>query len=249
MAFFLAGCLLVAVRSPPLLLLAGSGVRRTPVVLLQQRDGSRRAKDLQKKAVVPALEKDRHLYFDRVELTLQGGDGGNGAVVQGAQASDRSALEMPAGGPGGDVVLFVDTSVSDLLHLRVCCAAAVAGARCKRPARGEDRRSGAGLANRLQAVHSRRRSLSTLSPVPLRVRPDLARPTVVTGSPEAQGRGWARLSRPAVAARGREAAAPRRERPRGRQPAARSDGRDPARGRAPGHLRQDGGGQGAGPAG
>jgi len=99
--------------------------RRCPPIALPQRDATR-SKALRDKKPAADVEKDKHLYFDRVELTVQGGHGGDGAVVRpdgggiNEQAAERSELVMPSGGNGGGVVLFVDPAMTDLLHLRVC---------------------------------------------------------------------------------------------------------------------------------
>ena len=68
-----------------------------------------------------------YLYYDEVELTVRSGPGGHGAVLTLPKRGDGPRLKRtadddfelpPGGGHGGDVVLFVDPSVGDLLHLR-----------------------------------------------------------------------------------------------------------------------------------
>ena len=117
------GCLALAAHMAPVRLTHWA-TRSTPL-MLRQRPVARRSKVLRKKPVEPSLEKDKHLYFDRVELTVQGGHGGDGAVIRpdqeglSAQAMERSEVVMPPGGNGGGVLLYVDPSLTDLLHLRV----------------------------------------------------------------------------------------------------------------------------------
>lgn len=92
---------------------------------MRQGETPRKSKALRNNPIKPSLEKEKHLYFDRVELIVQGGHGGDGAVVRpddagvNAQAAERSELVMPPGGAGGGVLLYVDPALTDLLHLRV----------------------------------------------------------------------------------------------------------------------------------
>ena len=112
---------------PPAAAVASLVPRHSPAVAAAprpSRDSSRKAKALGTKGVAPSVEKQKHLLFDRVELTVRGGDGGDGVVVppSGRHAARLSSglesdLELPPGGDGGDVVLYVDPSLSDLLPL------------------------------------------------------------------------------------------------------------------------------------
>ena len=71
-----------------------------------------------------AIESERHLYFDRVDFEVRGGHGGDGALIHprggGAKLKTGAGggIELPdGGGRGGDVILYVDSSVPDLMHL------------------------------------------------------------------------------------------------------------------------------------
>ena len=75
----------------------------------------------------PEVAKLKHLHFDEAEIIVRAGAGGHGAVItlpkrgEGPKirrTSDDDFELPPGGGDGGDVVLFVDPSVGDLLHLR-----------------------------------------------------------------------------------------------------------------------------------
>lgn len=104
------------------------------------RVGSQAKKTGKKSSVVkPAQKKPKktgsemgrrdesYLYYDEVEIAVRSGAGGHGAVLtlpkkgEGAKlkrTADNDFELPPGGGHGGDVVLFVDPSVGDLLHLR-----------------------------------------------------------------------------------------------------------------------------------
>ena len=69
----------------------------------------------------------KHLYFDRAEITVRSGKGGNGAVLDLPPRKSGIVLNKnadgdfelpPGGGKGGDVILQVNPALSDLLHLR-----------------------------------------------------------------------------------------------------------------------------------
>ena len=88
---------------------------------------SRDAKRLSTRAPTDAATvKQKHLLYDEVAVRARGGRGGDGMLItlpargKGPMLS-RTAdgdLEMPpGGGRGGSVIIYVDTSVSDLLHL------------------------------------------------------------------------------------------------------------------------------------
>ena len=73
------------------------------------------------------LEDDKHLFYDEVEVAVRSGGGGHGAVISLPKRGDGPRLKRtadddfelpPGGGHGGDVILVVDPSVNDLLHLR-----------------------------------------------------------------------------------------------------------------------------------
>ena len=83
-------------------------------------------KQLPHKAMPAAIEKEKHLHFDHADITVRGGAGGHGAVIrlpgpgEGPRLpkdSDGNFMLPEGGGRGGDVLLEVDPSLSDLLHL------------------------------------------------------------------------------------------------------------------------------------
>eukprot|EP00316_Scyphosphaera_apsteinii_P008668 CAMPEP_0119305280 /NCGR_PEP_ID=MMETSP1333-20130426/6314_1 /TAXON_ID=418940 /ORGANISM="Scyphosphaera apsteinii, Strain RCC1455" /LENGTH=442 /DNA_ID=CAMNT_0007308339 /DNA_START=137 /DNA_END=1465 /DNA_ORIENTATION=+ len=87
--------------------------------------GVRQPKRLSERSQQPPSE-ERHLYFDRVEVVVSGGHGGNGAVIHVGRNRKEPRLGRtaggdfqlpPGGGRGGDVILFVDPTLPDLLHL------------------------------------------------------------------------------------------------------------------------------------
>ena len=95
--------------------------------LLCASNNRRAAKRLSIKAPTPEIEKDKHLLFDEAEVVARAGPGGNGAVLTLPSRGEGPKLKRtadsdfelpPGGGHGGDVILFVDPGVSDLLHLR-----------------------------------------------------------------------------------------------------------------------------------
>ncbi|XP_058725340.1 probable GTP-binding protein OBGC2 [Vicia villosa] len=85
-----------------------------------------------------ALTKEPHKYFDHVTITVRGGDGGHGSILnqkpkkeaekgkkgKGIDSHKRSALKrdfdgsviLPMGGHGGDVVIYADESKDTLLE-------------------------------------------------------------------------------------------------------------------------------------
>ena len=96
---------------------------RTPCLVRAPR--GRGAKRLSE-STPSGLAKDKHLFFDEVAVSVRGGHGGNGAAFHLPRAGKGAKLkrtadgdfELPAGGGhGGRVVLEVDTSLQDLLHL------------------------------------------------------------------------------------------------------------------------------------
>jgi len=104
---------------PPLLAPSPHQRCRSPPLLR-----ARKVKELATQG--PLKGKAAHEYFDRVDVTVRAGAGGHGAVIRLPRGGkgpklDRNAdgdLELPpGGGTGGDVVLFVDPAVPDLLHL------------------------------------------------------------------------------------------------------------------------------------
>ena len=107
------------VPTPPRLLARGkpSSARKTKEKRLPTK----------KKPIDPAVEKEKHLLFDECELTCRSGAGGRGAVITLPKRGEGPMLRRdaddnfelpPGGGHGGNIVLFVDPSVGDLLHLR-----------------------------------------------------------------------------------------------------------------------------------
>ena len=97
----------------------------SPVLLAGPKKAS--GKKLPPKPPPPDIDKDKHLFFDEAEVTCRAGAGGRGAVITLPKRGDGPKLKRtadddfelpPGGGNGGDVVLYVDPSCSDLLHLR-----------------------------------------------------------------------------------------------------------------------------------
>lgn len=135
---------LVGRATVPVLLALSCSVRHAPPscvrhmspVLLAKRDASVKGrggnsassgKKLTRKKPPAAVEKDKHLLFDEADIVCRSGVGGSGAVIKLPKRGDGPKLRRtadddfelpPGGGCGGDVVLFVDPSYGDLLHLR-----------------------------------------------------------------------------------------------------------------------------------
>ena len=97
--------------------------------MVAQRGAShkRNAKRLAVRKPPSDIEKDKHLHFDEAVVTVRAGAGGRGAVIPPDAAGEGRRLKRtsdsdfelpPGGGCGGDVILFVDPALSDLLHLR-----------------------------------------------------------------------------------------------------------------------------------
>lgn len=115
-------------RSVPSAVLPRPLLRSHPVLMAASRKGdSKPSKRLSSKAPPEDIEKLKHLYFDEVEVVVRSGNGGDGAVIalpargEGPRlkrTSDDDFELPPGGGAGGNVVLFVDPALSDLLHLR-----------------------------------------------------------------------------------------------------------------------------------
>ncbi|KAK7382988.1 hypothetical protein VNO78_28653 [Psophocarpus tetragonolobus] len=77
-----------------------------------------------------SLAKEPHKYFDHVIITVRGGDGGHGAVLNQREEQDKGkkkgkgslkrdfdgSLLLPMGGHGGDVVIYADEAKDTLLE-------------------------------------------------------------------------------------------------------------------------------------
>jgi len=114
----------IITRSPPISLLAAKsqppkkGVKKINVKKIKRLKTTKPPAD---------VAKDKHLFFDEAEITCRSGAGGHGALISLPKRGDGPKLRRtadhdfelpPGGGAGGDVVLFVDPSCGDLLHLR-----------------------------------------------------------------------------------------------------------------------------------
>ena len=97
-------------------------------ICMAQPQGKKKKKVLKPSAPPKSstVAKEKHLFFDEVMIGARGGAGGNGAAVslpkvgKGAwirRTADGDYDLPPGGGRGGSVVLEVDTSLCDLLHL------------------------------------------------------------------------------------------------------------------------------------
>jgi len=100
-------------------------------VASKKRDSSKNKKD--RDDIVPT-EKDKHLFFDRVVITVKAGNGGNGEIMRKAKSQVvrnhkyKAGRSMPKnitlpprpplnGQAGADVILTADESLDTLLHL------------------------------------------------------------------------------------------------------------------------------------
>ena len=114
----------IITRCPPISLLAAKsqppkkGVKKIDVKKIKRLKTTKPPAD---------VAKDKHLFFDEAEITCRSGGGGHGALISLPKRGDGPKLRRtadddfelpPGGGAGGDVVLFVDPSCGDLLHLR-----------------------------------------------------------------------------------------------------------------------------------
>jgi len=108
-------------RAAPRCAAPPSGPRRKP-----NPDPNPNRKKRLSEATPADVAKEKHLFFDEVALSVRGGQGGHGAafhlpkVGKGAKlgrTADGDFALPEGGGRGGSVVLEVDTSLQDLLHL------------------------------------------------------------------------------------------------------------------------------------
>ena len=95
--------------------------------MLASQGGSAAGKRLGRKPPPADIAKDKHLHFDEADVIVRGGAGGHGKVLSLPAKGEGPRLKRnadddfelpPGGGDGGDVILFVDPAVCDLLHLR-----------------------------------------------------------------------------------------------------------------------------------